>query len=559
MKFNVFNAQIGIKLDGLESRNTSLLAHGVGAHLDKEPLMSFISAGPADRLENLKPKRVTLNDTEILLIRDGENVYAGSADCPHKGAPLEDGAVCRGKLVCPWHKGTFDIASADVCEPPALTGLSRYAVEIRDGEVLVDPEQATDSTDKRQNRLTAVNAHSHIVIVGAGAAGAAALQSLVNNRYHGRITVVDPEADAPYDRTLLTKAVTAGDMEPDEVDPLVNQDDMDITEVTRLVAKVSGIDTAAHQIELYDGQSLTYDRLLIATGGIPIRPDLPGVNLLGIHTLRNIEHVERLLADVENTNNITIVGNSFISLEVAASLKQRSDNIRVKVIAPDAVPFEKQFGTQIGQYFRDLHEKHDVEFVEGTVSGFHGTEKVTAVKLESGETLETNLVLLATGITTDKDLLNSFTLTHQGLVKVNEFLEAAEDVYVVGDITSYPYNDEEMHIEHWRLAQQHGRCAAENILASLAYPAERKAFDRIPYFWTQQFDVKFEYVGHAKEWDEIEAVGTPEVEQYLAVFRKDGKEIAALAKGYPQLMAKMIIEMDDHVALSSVKAELEAA
>ena len=113
MKFNVFNARIGIKLDGLESRNTSLLAHGVGAHLDKEPLMSFISAGPADRLENLKPKRVTLNDTEILLIRDGE--------------------------------------------------------------VLVDPEQATDSTDKRQNRLTAVNAHSHIVIVGAGAAGAAAL------------------------------------------------------------------------------------------------------------------------------------------------------------------------------------------------------------------------------------------------------------------------------------------------------------------------------------------------------------------------------------------------
>ena len=201
--------------------------------------MSFISAGPADPLENLKPKRVTLNDTEILLIRDGENVYAGSADCPHKGALLEDGAVCRGKLVCPWHKGTFDIASADVCEPPALTGLSRYAVEIRDGEVLVDPEQATDSTDKRQNRLTAVNAHSHIVIVGAGAAGAAALQSLVNNRYHGRITVVDPEADAPYDRTLLTKAVTAGDMEPDEVDPLVNQDDMDITEVTRLVAKVS--------------------------------------------------------------------------------------------------------------------------------------------------------------------------------------------------------------------------------------------------------------------------------------------------------------------------------
>ena len=122
-------------------------------------------------------------------------------------------------------------------------------------------------------------------------------------------------------------------------------------------------------------------------------------------------------------------------------------------------------------------------------------------------------MLLATGITTDKDLLNSFTLTHQGLVKVNEFLEAAEDVYAVGDITSYPYNGEEMHIEHWRPAQQHGRCAAK-ILASLAYPAERKAFDRTPYFWTQQFDVKFEYVGHAKEWDEIEAVGTPEDEQY---------------------------------------------
>lgn len=521
--------------------------------------MSFISAGPLQQFKNLTPVRKTLGDTDILIIRDGDKVYASSADCPHKGAPLEDGAVCRGKLVCPWHKAAFDIASADVCEPPALTGLKRYATEIKDGEVYVDLSAVTDSTRERQNRLTAVSERAHVVIIGAGAAGSAALQTLVNNRFNGQVTVIDPDQHAPYDRTLLTKAIPAGDMEPEEISSLTAEAALQRTDVTRLMSPVASIDVNGQKIDLQDGQSVNFDRLIVATGGIPVRPDIPGVALSGVHTLRNVDQVSHILDDVENTNSICIIGNSFIGLEVASALKQRSGRIRVRVIAPDAVPFEKQFGNEVGQYFRELHESNGIDFIEDEVTAFTGAEKVTGIKLKSGKAIEADLVLLATGIKTNTDLLGGLPLTEDGLVQVDETLQAAERIYAVGDITSYPYQGEQLHIEHWRLAQQHGRHAAQNILISLEQDGKLQAFDKTPYFWTKQYDDKFEYVGHAESWDEIEAVGAPEDEQYLAVFRKDGKVIAALAKGYPKLTAKMVIEMDDHVSLASVKAELEAA
>ena len=521
--------------------------------------MSFISAGHLQQFENLIPVRKTLDDTDILIIRDGSKVFASSPDCPHKGAPLEDGAVCRGKLVCFKQKTAYDITSADVCEPPALTGLKRYATEIREGEIFVDTSVATESTGERPNRLTAVSDRAHVVIIGAGAAGSAALQTLVNNCFNGQITVIDPDQHAPYDRTLLTKAVPAGDMEPEDVPTLDAVDAMQRTEVTRLMSAVAEINTRAKRVELKDGQTVNFDRLIVATGGVPVRPDLPGVNLSGVHTLRNVEQVTHVIDDVENTNQISIVGNSFIGLEVAAALKQRNSRIRVRVIAPDPVPFENQFGSTVGQYFRNLHEGKGVEFVNDEVTAFTGAEKVTGIKLASGQFIESDLVLLATGVKTDTHLLNSLPLNNDGQINVDAYLRASEHVYAVGDIISYPYKGIPMHVEHWRTAQQQGKHAALNLLRSLGQQGELQAFDKTPYFWTKQYDDKFEYVGHAKSWDDIETVGAPGDEHFLAVFRQEGKVVAALAKGYPKLTAKMVIEMDDHVPLSSIMAKLEAA
>ena len=223
------------------------------------------------------------------------------------------------------------------------------------------------------------------------------------------------------------------------------------------------------------------------------------------------------------------------------------------------MPFENQFGSTVGQYFRNLHEGKGVEFVNDEVTAFTGAEKVTGIKLASGQFIESDLVLLATGVKTDTHLLNSLPLNNDGQINVDAYLRASEHVYAVGDIISYPYKGIPMHVEHWRTAQQQGKHAALNLLRSLGQQGELQAFDKTPYFWTKQYDDKFEYVGHAKSWDDIETVGAPGDEHFLAVFRQEGKVVAALAKGYPKLTAKMVIEMDDHVPLSSIMAKLEAA
>ncbi|PLR37198.1 FAD-dependent oxidoreductase [Chimaeribacter arupi] len=484
-------------------------------------------------LTDSQPEPVTLGEHKIMVVRRGDRVHAFQATCPHAGAPLAEGAVCDGKLVCPWHKAVYSLDDGMLLEPPALEGLTRYAVKTEAGAVWVDPDIALPpaSPDAPDDKGT-------LVILGAGAAGSAALSALHERGYRGRIITIDAEKQAGYDRTALSKFVPMGNMAVEEVPGLLDDGVTGEANVERITARVAQLDSPARTLVLEDQRRITFDSLLIASGGRPQVPDLPGVHLSGIHVLRNLQHEKTLLHAVDTLKKLVIVGSNFIGMEMAAALRKRG--IEVTVIAPHPLPFEAQFGPRIAHYFRELHESHGVRFVDGEAAGFRGDRRVTAVQLKDGREIPTDLVLLATGIEPVTSFIHDLPLCEDGSLRVNQAMQAAENIYAVGDIATFPYEGNPIRIEHWRVAQQQGRVAAINMLGG------DEVFDRIPFFWTQHYGTRFDYLGHPQRWDQIDLIGSLEGQDFVALYGLKEQLVAVVATGRERTTGRLMMEMQKH-------------
>ncbi|QXH59191.1 FAD-dependent oxidoreductase [Pseudomonas maumuensis] len=486
--------------------------------------MTFHAVASLDQLEEHRPLRVQAGTEDIVLVRQGERVRAYQANCPHEGAPLEQGAVCGGLLICPWHKAAFAVDEGAVCEPPALTGLRRHAVEVRDGQVWVD-DQPLPEADAPRHRDART-----FVVVGAGAAGAAAIATLLDHGFAGRLLWIDQEQPNAYDRTALSKFVIAGQMPVDEVASLLAPVDLRRGQLQRIHGKVRALDAGKRLISLADGQQLKYDAALLATGGKPSRPQLPGVQLPGICVLRSRTDAAQLLDLAEPGQPVVIVGDGFIGLEAASAL--RKYGLQVHVVTRRAIPLARQLGERIGQALRELHECKGVQFHGPTeVLGFDGHERVEAVLLANGERLETALVLLGTGVTPATRFVLGLPLAEDHSLTVDAHLQAADGLWAAGDIATFPLAGRPVRIEHWRLAQQHGVIAAANMLG------ERRRYDDVPFFWTYHHGYTYEVLGHASGWNRIEYVGTPEQGDFIALQCLDDQVEAVVAKGYSRAMA----------------------
>ncbi|MEX3943240.1 FAD-dependent oxidoreductase [Paraburkholderia sp. BR10937] len=229
-------------------------------------------------------RRVELEGVAVLLVNTGDRIRAFSADCPHAGAPLEQGALCAGRIVCPWHKGVFSSESGAWLEPPALEGLTSYPVRIEADTILVEltPQRAftprTPSARARSARRFAV--------IGSGAAGAAAVATLLESEFAGEVTMFAAEPQVPYDRTCLSKFVPAGEMTPDAVPPILPEP---VAHDKRLRVDHSAVkhcDVQTRQVTLADGRVQAFEAVLIASGSMAKRPDIPGAELGNIYTLR---------------------------------------------------------------------------------------------------------------------------------------------------------------------------------------------------------------------------------------------------------------------------------
>jgi apoptosis-inducing factor 3 len=456
----------------------------------------------------------------VLLVRRGAAWFAIGAACSHYSGPLGEGLVVGDTVRCPWHHACFSLRTGEALRPPALNDLPCWDVEERGGRVFVGAKRpAAARPTPRRSR-----APERVVIVGGGAAGNSAAETLRREGYAGPVTIVDPDPDAPYDRPNLSKDYLAGNA-PEEWIPLHPPEfyrDRGI-ELRRGV-RAGAIDLKGRRLRLDDGRDLPHDALLLATGATPVRLDAAlERGTPAVHYLRSLADSRRIVAATREGGRAVVVGASFIGIEVAAALRARK--MEVHVVAPEARPLERVLGPQLGDLIHRLHEE------EGVV--FHLGQKPRAVEggsviLENGERLAADLIVAGIGVRPNLDLAEAAGLAlDRGLVVDARLETSAPGVFAAGDIARWPdpHTGERIRVEHWVVAERQGQAAARNILGL----SDR--FDAVPFFWSQHYQVSINYVGHAERWDRIEVDGDVEAKDCAVRFVRAGRVLAVATVG----------------------------
>ncbi len=478
---------------------------------------------------------------EVLLVRRGSDVFAVGAHCSHYHGPLADGLVVNDTVRCPWHHAAFDLRTGEALRAPALSPIGCWSVEPRDGKVFVKEKRTPPKPEPLG--VSSGTAPDRIVIVGGGAAGFAAAEMLRRRAYQGSIVMVSSETAAPVDRPNLSKDYLAGTA-PEEWVPLrpdsfYAENGIDL----RLGEAVSGVDPRSRQITLSSGEALPYDSLLLATGAEPIRLPLPGFNEPHVYTLRSLADCQSIIARAKISSRAVVIGASFIGLEVAASLRARG--LEVHVVAPESLPMERILGPQLGDFVLSLHEEHGVIFHLGeTASAIEGRK----VKLQSGGTVEGDLIVAGVGVRPRIELAQKAGLAIDRGVTVNAYLEtSAPGIFAAGDIARWPdpRSGENIRVEHWVVAERQGQTAALNMLGA------HEKFDAVPFFWSQHYDVPINYVGHADKWDDLTIDGDIASKDCAVRYKRGGRTLAVASIYRDVESLKAELEMEQEIASST--------
>jgi 3-phenylpropionate/trans-cinnamate dioxygenase ferredoxin reductase subunit len=361
------------------------------------------------------------------------------------------------------------------------------------------------------------------VIVGAGLAGAKAAEALREEGFDGRLVLIGDEPEAPYERPPLSKDYLRG--EADEkpfVHPKGFYADRGIELMTS--TRVTGIDTGLRELLLEGDRRLGYDRLLIATGAVPRRLDVPGTDLAGIHYLRTLADSESLRNRFESGPRLVVVGSGWIGSEIAASARQMG--CEVSVLEMGSLPLERVLGPEVGRVYLDLHRANGVEFLpETTVDRFEGADSVERVLTKDGATIETDMVVVGIGVGPRTGLAETAGFEVDNGILVDENLETSvEGVFAAGDVANarHPFYGRRLRVEHWANALNQGPVAAR---AMLGKPA---SYEEIPYFFSDQYDAGMEYSGYATEWDEVVFRGDVPAREFIAFWLKDERVVAGM-------------------------------
>jgi len=450
----------------------------------------------------------------VMLVRSGKDLFAVGAACTHYGGPLPKGFLVNETIRCPWHHACFNLRTGEPLRAPALDPLPRWRVEVKDGVVF-----ATEKL-RRQPRptLQSESLPSSIVIVGGGAAGNAAAETLRREGYAGPITMFSSDPALPCDRPNLSKDYLAGKA-PEEWTVLrsaefYRSNDIDV----RLNAYVTRLDPHSHEVELAQGTCHSYGALLLATGAKPLRLSIPGAERPHVHYLRTLEDSRALVEKAKTARSAVVIGASFIGLEVASSLRAR--DIEVHVVGPETVPMARILGDQLGSFIRTVHEQHGVVFHLGRAAAAIHRDAVT---LSDGTQIEADLVVIGIGVRPETGLAEHAGLAIDRGIVVDEFLETSvPDVFAAGDIARWPdpHSGENIRVEHFVVAERQGQTAARNMLG------RKEPFDAVPFFWTEQHDLGIAYVGHAEEWDEVIIDGDLEKRDCSITYRRNGEDLA---------------------------------
>ena len=362
------------------------------------------------------------------------------------------------------------------------------------------------------------------VIVGASLAGAKAAEELRAEGFDGRVVLVGAEAERPYERPPLSKEYLRGEAVRDNV--YVHEAgfyaDQDIE--LRLGRTAVSLNAWTAELVLDDGERLRYDRLLLATGSEPRRLAVPGGELDGLLYLRSVEDSDALRERLTAGSSVVVVGAGWIGCEVAASARQRGAD--VTVVEPSSVPLERVLGAEVGAIYRDIHADHGVRMLSGTgVEAFEGETAVERVRTSDGRTLDCDLVVVGVGVQPRSGLAAAAGIAVENGILVDQHLQtSAAGVFAAGDVANahHPFYDERIRVEHWANALHQGPVAARAMLD------RDDVYDRLPYFFSDQYDVGMEYAGFARSWDRVVFRGDPAAREFIAFWLAGDRVVAGM-------------------------------
>jgi 3-phenylpropionate/trans-cinnamate dioxygenase ferredoxin reductase subunit len=362
------------------------------------------------------------------------------------------------------------------------------------------------------------------IIVGASLTGAKAAEELRERGFDGRVLVIGAEDERPYERPPLTKDYLRGESEREKayVHPNGFYAKQEIELITR--STVTAIDSRGSRVTLNDGRELGYDRLLLTTGAESRRISIQGEELDGVYYLRTIADCDALRARLDAGGHVVVVGAGWIGSEFAASARQRG--LEVTVIDPLALPNERIFGSEIGSFYRDVHAQHGVELLLGEgVESFEGNGSVGQVRTAGGRVIDCDFAVVGIGVAPRVELARDAGLEVENGIVVDEKLQSsAPNIFAAGDVANgwHPFYGERIRVEHWSNALNQGPAAARAMLD------EPVSYDRIPYFFSDQYDVGMEYSGHAPSWDEVVFRGDRGEGAFIAFWLKNGCVLAGM-------------------------------
>jgi 3-phenylpropionate/trans-cinnamate dioxygenase ferredoxin reductase subunit len=370
------------------------------------------------------------------------------------------------------------------------------------------------------------------VVVGASLAGASAVEALRREGYAGRLVLLGAEPHLPYERPPLSKGLLLGTFAEEKV--FVRDAAFYAAQQVelRLGTRAVGLDLAAHALLLEDGAPLAFDRLLIATGGEARRLALSGGDLPGVLTLRTLDDARALRAALDGVRaaggRVVVVGGGFIGAEVAAACRALGITVTLLEVLPTMLG--RVLGDEIGGALGAVHRAHGVDLRLGEgIAAIYGTGKVEAVETATGAMIPCALVVVGVGMRPADAWLRGTGLALGDGVLVDAACQtSAEGIFAAGDVANWPYHltGERVRLEHEDNALRQGAAAGRNMAHA---PEHRQPYTPVPYFWSDQYDLKLQYVGHAHAWDQMVMRGQPDASDYIACYLHAGRLRAALA------------------------------
>ena len=362
------------------------------------------------------------------------------------------------------------------------------------------------------------------LIVGAGIAGGAAAETLRKQGFDGEVHLVGAEPHRPYDRPPLSKEFLSGDKEEAKLFFKMEDFYAEHSIELHLGAEATALDASSNTLTLADRQAIHYDKLLLATGSKVKKLPVPGSDLAGVHYLRTIEDSRAIARSMNGAGKAVIVGAGFIGSEVAAVCK--TTGLDVTVLEIQAQPMAHILGDRMGSVYADLHTRRGVDLRLGEgISEIRGHTRAEQVITDRGLTIDCDLVVIGVGIAPDTFLAEDAGLDVDSGILVDEHCRTSNpDIFAAGDVANWfhPGLGRRLRVEHWDNALNQGAAAAKSMLCT------PEPYSPTLYFWSDQYDLNIQYLGHAAAWDHIAIRGNPAEEKFTAFYLKDGSVHGAL-------------------------------